>query len=204
MHQCGTAQVGSIVTALNLIRWKPISPLKHRKKTTNPTLRLAHYNNIFNLPIKALYPSFRFWSWKPFMASAQTCYFPDGSEATSDTPCRSALIGDGPSACCNSLDACLDNHLCLEQLGGPMISRGSCTDETWQSPECSQYCADGKNNLQQSRALALKRLEYGFMFTLTSILQLAAPTGNGYILCMFKTTRTYSAVARRNRPTTPV
>ena len=36
------------------------------------------------------------------------------------------------------------SHLCLEQSGGPMISRGSCTDQNWQSQEYSQYCADGK------------------------------------------------------------
>ena len=79
------------------------------------------------------------------MVSGQTCYFPDGSKATSDTACHDPSPGDnGASACCNSLDACLESHLCLEQSGGPMISRGSCTDQTWQSQECSQYCADGK------------------------------------------------------------
>ena len=83
------------------------------------------------------------------MANGQTCYFPDGSKATSDTPCKRdpSSGSDGASACCNSADACLESHLCLEQLGGPMISRGSCTDQTWQSQECSQYCADGKTDL---------------------------------------------------------
>ena len=79
------------------------------------------------------------------MANVQTCYFPDGSKATSDTPCQeSSSASDGASACCNSADACLESHLCLEQSGGPVISRGSCTDQTWRSQECSQYCADGK------------------------------------------------------------
>lgn len=77
------------------------------------------------------------------MSGTQTCYFPDGSEAIDDKPCQSPSINDGASACCNTRDVCLENHLCLAQTGGPMISRGSCTDETWQSPLCSQYCADG-------------------------------------------------------------
>ena len=81
------------------------------------------------------------------MADTQTCYFLDGSEATDDIPCESPSINDRVSACCNSKDICLENHLCLEQVGGPMISRGSCTDETWQSQNFSQYCADGKSHL---------------------------------------------------------
>lgn len=39
---------------------------------------------------------------------------------------------------------CLSNNLCLNQDGAELISRGSCTDETWQSSECGQYCLDGK------------------------------------------------------------
>ena len=38
---------------------------------------------------------------------------------------------------------CLSNNLCLNQGGAELISRGSCTDETWQSSECGQYCLDG-------------------------------------------------------------
>ena len=82
------------------------------------------------------------------MANGQTCYFPDGSKATSHTPCQDlSPSSDGASACCDSADACLESHLCLEQSGGPMISRGSCTDQTWQSQECSRYCADGKREI---------------------------------------------------------
>ena len=77
------------------------------------------------------------------MTNAQTCYYPDGSVAPPDTPCHSPSVGDGASACCNHGDVCLDNNLCLAQSSGELITRGSCTDETWQSPECSQYCSDG-------------------------------------------------------------
>lgn len=99
--------------------------------------------------------SFSRLSCNPLMAGMQKCYFPDGSEVTSDTPCQSSSTSDGASACCNSLDVCLESHLCLAQNGAPMISRGSCTDKTWQSQECSQYCADGKPHPYSYKALEL-------------------------------------------------
>ncbi|KAF6230559.1 hypothetical protein HO173_011096 [Letharia columbiana] len=76
------------------------------------------------------------------MADAQTCFYPDGSVSTHDTPCHSPSIGDGASACCGSTDICLNNSLCLAQSGAELVTRGSCTDQTWQSPECPQYCSD--------------------------------------------------------------
>lgn len=84
------------------------------------------------------------------MANAQTCYFPDGSVADRDTPCNSNATNYGVSACCAHMDICLDNHLCLAQSGEEVITRGTCTDRTWQSSGCSQYCADGDRPLLQS------------------------------------------------------
>lgn len=83
------------------------------------------------------------------MANAPTCYFPDGSVASRDTPCNSYATSYGASACCAYQDVCLDNHLCIAQSGAEVISRGSCTDRTWQSSECCQYCADGNRPLVQ-------------------------------------------------------
>ena len=80
---------------------------------------------------------------KAVTVGAQTCYFPDGSVAGRDTPCR-APTSDQASACCAYSDICLDNNLCLGQNGSQSISRGSCTDQTWHSSECPQYCQDGK------------------------------------------------------------
>ena len=71
---------------------------------------------------------------------AQTCYFPDGSAATRDTPCR-ALSSNQASACCGYSDLCLDNGLCY---GHGVVSRGTCTDQSWQSGECAQTCRDCK------------------------------------------------------------
>lgn len=79
------------------------------------------------------------------MTSAEACYYPDGSVAALDTPCHSSSTGGGASACCTYPDICLDNKLCLAQGGvsdAAVISRGSCTDQTWKSSGCSQYCAD--------------------------------------------------------------
>lgn len=73
---------------------------------------------------------------------AQKCYFPDGSESNY-TPCR-PQSSDQASACCLPIDICLDNSLCLAQTGYGALSRGSCTDATWQSDDCPRYCQDGK------------------------------------------------------------
>ncbi|KAM0801885.1 hypothetical protein BDR22DRAFT_845558 [Usnea florida] len=80
------------------------------------------------------------------MANAK-CYYPDGSMANSDTPCNSAATISTFSACCDQSDICLDNGLCLMQHISPRISRGSCTDPSWRSPECAQFCSDGKCHL---------------------------------------------------------
>lgn len=68
------------------------------------------------------------------------CWFPDGSAATGDTVCDSNI---NPSACCGSDSLCLANGLCLKY---GVIGRGTCTDSTWQSPLCPQYCLDVKDN----------------------------------------------------------
>ena len=79
---------------------------------------------------------------KVTMTAAQTCYYPDGSVSERDTPCRATSQGQA-SECCAWLDVCLDNSLCLAQDGGEVISRGTCTDRSWQSDQCPKYCQDG-------------------------------------------------------------
>ena len=69
------------------------------------------------------------------MANLPTCYFPSGAPSPS-TSCR---LEAGESAFCAHTDICLSNGLCLAQGGFELISRGSCTDGSWQSPECPQY-----------------------------------------------------------------
>ena len=77
-----------------------------------------------------------------FVPSTPQCYSPDGTVQDSDSPCNVSLE---ESACCNDADICLDNGLCLPQaLQSNSFYRGSCTDQSWQSGECPQYCADSK------------------------------------------------------------
>ena len=66
---------------------------------------------------------------------AQQCYFPDGSPS-SDVPCNGTAA---QSACCASTAYCLSNGLCLSDA---IPSRGSCTDKSWASGSCAQYCQD--------------------------------------------------------------
>ena len=80
------------------------------------------------------------------MANA-TCYYPNGSIAPEATPCHPPATSDLVSACCSNSHLCLDNGLCLPQNGPERFGRGSCTDRTWQSTECSQYCPDGNTHL---------------------------------------------------------
>ena len=66
---------------------------------------------------------------------ASTCYNPDGSIAA-DTPCTNSTM----SACCAADAYCLDNGLCITAM---ILSRGSCTDQTWKASECASYCQNG-------------------------------------------------------------
>ena len=137
------------------------------------------------------------------MTNAQTCYYPDGSVVARDTPCHSPSIGDGASACCDSGDICLDNNLCLSQGGAELISRGSCTDHTWQSPECSQYCSDGEYLFQQPRDILHRHPQYGLITILTLISQLTRAEEQLYTTLVSRTNGC-SAVARVTHTTTHV
>lgn len=73
---------------------------------------------------------------------AQSCYYPNGNLASSDTACTD---GNGDSFCCSSSYYCLSNRLCQWQDG--RFYRGSCTDDNWTSPDCPQFC---QNSLSTS------------------------------------------------------
>lgn len=76
-------------------------------------------------------------------AQLQKCYYPDGTYDPTLAPCKSA---QEHSACCGAdTSLCLDNGLCFkeESTWGNRLSRGGCTDKTWKSGACPQYCADG-------------------------------------------------------------
>lgn len=83
-------------------------------------------------------------------AAIVPCFFPNGA-IVQDTPCNSTL--SSVSACCGPGYACLSNGLCAltehtpQELArnSPSFIRGSCTDKTWNSTDCPQYCKDTAN-----------------------------------------------------------
>ena len=77
-----------------------------------------------------------------FPAVSAICWFPDGSPAAQDTPCTS----DGLTTCCGQGYACLSNRICkatgeeIRKPGASLFVRGSCTDKSWNNPNCPLFC----------------------------------------------------------------
>lgn len=79
------------------------------------------------------------------IASNTTCYFPDGLESRG-SPCNPTA---DVSACCGPGFVCLGNGLCTP---GPndrktydyKFYRSSCTDSTWKSSACPNFCLGRK------------------------------------------------------------
>ncbi|MDI1493463.1 MAG: hypothetical protein OHK93_005253 [Ramalina farinacea] len=67
-----------------------------------------------------------------------TCYYANGSVATSTTPCKAS----GTSACCDIIDLCLTNGYCLHSM---VLARHACTDQSFTDPNCPQSC--GKDSM---------------------------------------------------------
>ncbi|KAJ5632972.1 hypothetical protein N7490_009311 [Penicillium lividum] len=65
--------------------------------------------------------------------SKATCYFPDGTTATSMEPCPIT------KSCCGKDEACLSNGLCFGANLG-VIYRGSCSDSSWPIADCPRAC----------------------------------------------------------------
>ncbi|KAI9155573.1 hypothetical protein HJFPF1_08159 [Paramyrothecium foliicola] len=72
------------------------------------------------------------------------CYFPDGSTAAYDTPCRDDTAH---SACCGLNFTCLSNGMCrggTRDDGTTDYGRGSCTDKSWRNGACPGFCSNPK------------------------------------------------------------
>ncbi|KAL3298119.1 SKG6 domain containing protein [Colletotrichum asianum] len=71
------------------------------------------------------------------------CYYPNGSIAPNDTPCRDDTA---ESTCCGQGYACLSNGMCqatgseLQKDGATELVRGACTDRSWRSSSCPLFC----------------------------------------------------------------
>lgn len=89
------------------------------------------------------------------------CYYPNGSVAPQDTPC---LDSTTHSACCGPGYACLSNSICMAtgkeqgKAGATELVRGSCTDKSWRSGSCPNFCADPtKDNVGGGMGVGLCR-----------------------------------------------
>ncbi|KAI9730704.1 MAG: hypothetical protein M1834_005673 [Cirrosporium novae-zelandiae] len=70
-----------------------------------------------------------------------TCYFPDGTESSTDVACDSGVTD---SFCCYKGQACLSTKICLTNPDDavPVYARGTCTDQNWESSACPNFCLD--------------------------------------------------------------
>ncbi|OCK76776.1 hypothetical protein K432DRAFT_136058 [Lepidopterella palustris CBS 459.81] len=76
-----------------------------------------------------------------FLLVESSCFFPSGA-LSSEQPCDTSA---SQSVCCAAGFYCLGNGLCQDpRYSDPLrLLRGSCTDETWKSPECASVCKTG-------------------------------------------------------------
>lgn len=82
-------------------------------------------------------------------AVAATCFYPNHDVANNDMPCDSSKTD---SNCCGPGYACLSNKVCRQahqDSSGAFMpytyGRGSCTDRTWTSSSCPQFCIIGSS-----------------------------------------------------------
>ncbi len=76
-----------------------------------------------------------------FSQASTLCYYPNG-DLNDDLACNpSAAV----SACCQRNWTCLSNGVCglTNSTGGTNYGRHSCTDKSWNSPACPQFCLSG-------------------------------------------------------------
>ena len=77
------------------------------------------------------------------LQASTSCYYPDGTYIAADRPC----IGNGvqESFCCGTQGVmCLADKVChyndTTPKNGVSYGRGSCTDQSWTSPACPNFC----------------------------------------------------------------
>lgn len=70
------------------------------------------------------------------------CYYPSGNKQTVDRPCDNSV---SESHCCGVNDICLTNGMCFQLGDVLLVTRGSCTDQSWSSSACPRECSDSKS-----------------------------------------------------------
>ena len=90
-------------------------------------------------------------------SSRATCYYPDGTVAPQDTACTDSVA---ESTCCGQGYACLSNRICMatgdeiKKQGASLYVRGSCTDQSWRSSNCPQFCINSDDLLSGGMGIA--------------------------------------------------
>ena len=77
------------------------------------------------------------------LQASTSCYYPDGTYIAADRPCIGN--GDQESFCCGTQGVmCLADKVChyndTTPKNGISYGRGSCTDQSWTSPACPNFC----------------------------------------------------------------
>src|ERR1700710_1323882 len=74
-----------------------------------------------------------------------TCYYPNGDVTPADVACSDST---DEAACCGQGYACLSNGICMrneetiDANSQNTYVRGSCTDSSWKSSFCPNFCVD--------------------------------------------------------------
>jgi len=77
---------------------------------------------------------------KTMSTNNAACFYPQGAASIEgDVPCPST-DSSGAFACCPPTWKCESNGLCSQQ-GKDYYQRATCSDQTWQSPECPDICS---------------------------------------------------------------
>jgi len=81
--------------------------------------------------------------------AATNCYLPNGTDANPPNQQlqRTPFFSDGPSniasMCCHIGDTCRSDGLCDNTYQDGSLTRDTCTDPSWNSPNCIKLCTNG-------------------------------------------------------------
>lgn len=116
-----------------ILRSKPhLAPRHPFLVSHDPLLRMnMGFRTLLSLPFLL--------SCIPISLCTPQCYYPDGSAAFTDVPCSNS---SEPTACCSPQAYCLTNSLCWTDM---ILSRGSCTDQTWKASVCPSACRNSRS-----------------------------------------------------------
>lgn len=79
------------------------------------------------------------------------CFYPSGDQTPGDIACQDDSADSADSACCPQGYACINNGICMQTSVTPIAPdstvfewmRSSCTDSTWRSSQCPNFCQRG-------------------------------------------------------------